>query len=91
MRRTIGCSGAIPGGLEIQGLGKGPPSVAVRTSSLTGRRASDQCVCAGALFRKRFYALWTRGRVGWVVGIAVDALGGCMGAYTIDRLWHSWF
>ena len=87
--RTVGCNGVISGGLEIQGLGEGP--LVAERHCLTGRRASNQFVCVGTLFRKRFYTLRTRARVGWLVGVAIDTLGGAVRAYAIHLLWHSRF
>ena len=88
-----GCNSVIPGGFEVQGLGKGPPGGRAGKHSLTGRtrRASNQFFCAGTLFCKRFYTLQTRVRVARVVGATIDALGGGVKAYTAHLLWHSWF
>ena len=58
---------------------------------LTERRASNQVVCTGTLFRKRFYTFRTKGRVGWVVSAAVDALGGSVRAYAGSLLRQRWF
>ena len=45
----------------------------------------------GHAVRKCFYMLQTRGRAGWVVGVAIDALDGAVRAYLIGLLWHSRF
>ena len=45
----------------------------------------------GHAVHKCFYMLQTRGRVDWVVGVAIDALEGAVRAYLIGLLRHSRF
>ena len=74
--QTVGCNGVISGGLENQGLEKGPPGVLTGWTALLNKEESlgPVFLCGHAVLQALPHASDKRGS--WlVIGIAIDALG----------------